>query len=148
MEVAVTGASRVQERFQRLLRVFGKRLMGDVGFFVMTRIKQRTAKGLDVGGSPFDPYSAKYAFFRESKGRPVDKVDLFFTGSMMSAMTLEASETMVRIFFMPSNDRKGSSNPAKAFYLNQKREFFSLSPQDQKEISTLVLSEFRREMNT
>ena len=148
MAVEVIGAARVQRRFQTLLATFGKQLMGEVGMFVMTRIKERTAKGVDVGGSSFKPYSAQYAFFRESKGRPTDKVDLFFTGSMMSAMTPDASESRVRVFFLPTQDRSGSSNPAKAFYLNQKREFFALSPQDKREIGTLVLDEFRKAMQT
>lgn len=137
--VELRGVQVTNERFQRILTAMGRKLMAEIGFFLMARIKTRTSAGKDVDGTPFAPYSAKYAFFRQKKGRPIDKVDLFFTGSMMSSMTMEASQDSVRVFFMPTQDRTGTSNPAKAFWLNKKRQFFAISDQDQQDITRVVL---------
>ena len=139
----IRGVQTTSERFQRILAVLGKTLMTEIGFFLMARIKERTLGGKDVEGNPFKPYSAGYAFFRQKKGRPIDKVDLFFTGSMQSSMTHEATQDSVRVFFMPTQDSSGTSNPAKAFWLNQKRRFFAMSDQDQKDIGGLVLDALR-----
>jgi hypothetical protein len=122
--------------------------MGEIGMFLMTRIKTRTAAGVDVNGSEFKPYSAPYAFFRQQKGRPIDKVDLFFTGSMLSSMTYTATADQTRIFFSPTQDRSGMSNPSKAFWLNQKREFFGISEEDRKQIGTLVLDSLHEGMRS
>lgn len=137
--IEIKGVQVTAERFQRILTVLGRSLMTDIGFFLMTRIKERTLAGRDVEGNPFAPYSARYAFFRQKKGRPIDKVDLFFTGSMQSSMTHEATQDSVRVFFMPTQDRSGASNPAKAFWLNKKRRFFAISEQDRKDITGVVL---------
>lgn len=141
--VELRGVQVTNDRFQRILTAMGKTLMSEIGFFLMSRIKERTSAGKDVDGTPFAPYSAKYAFFRQKKGRPIDKVDLFFSGSMMSSMTMEAEESSVRVFFMPTQDRSGTSNPAKAFWLNKKRQFFAISEKDQQDISTVVLDALR-----
>ena len=142
-KMELKGADITAARFQQLQESLGKQLMGDIGMFLMTRVKTRTAAGIDVDGAPFTPYTAKYAFFRQSKGRPIDKVDLFFTGSMMSAMTMEETKDQVRVFFMGTQDRTGMSNPAKAFYLNEKRKFFAISDQDRVDIGSLVLDTLR-----
>lgn len=146
--VEFIGTEKLSMRFQQLLASMGKQLMGEIGMFLMTRIKTRTAAGKDVEGSPFKPYSASYAFFRQKMGRPIDKVDLFFTGSMMGSMTYTETANSVRVFFAAGFAKsigrffgggKSTSNPEKAYYLNQKRKFFSMSPQDQKDIVHLVL---------
>jgi hypothetical protein len=144
--IYIAGGENATRRFQRILTVMGKQLMDEVGMFIMTRIKTRTAKGVDVEGSFFQPYHPKYAFFRHKHGRPVDKVDLLFTGSMLSAMTEEGTPSSVHVFFMPTTDRKGMSNPAKAYYLNASRRFFAMSDQDRKDISTLVLDSLNKAM--
>jgi len=56
----------------------------------ITRIRQRTMQGTDVDGSPFAPYSKRYAKYRASRGRNVSPVDLLFTGIMQTSMTVEA----------------------------------------------------------
>lgn len=151
MSVEVLGIEATEERFQALLEALGPRLMGEIGEFLKFRIKERTAAGKDVSGSFFKPYSNKYAFFRRKHGRPTDKVDLNFFGGMMGAMTQEATETRVRVFFMPTITRSATkskaNNAEKAFYLQQKREFFSMSPEDQKEIGSLVLDALQEAMS-
>lgn len=127
-----------EERLKILEGALGKQLMGEIGMLLMTRIKTRTLAGKDVDNSPFAPYSAKYAFFRAKKGRPIDKVDLFFTGSMQSAMTYMETDSWVRVSFLPTQDRTGTSNPGKAFWLNKKRKFFAMSNEDRREIWKLI----------
>lgn len=150
MEIGINGIEATNERFQQILASMGEKLMGEIGEFLKLRIKERTAAGKDVNGSAFAPYSAKYAFFRQKWGRPTNKVDLNFFGGMMGAMTQEVTADQVRVFFMPtvtgSVVKSNTTNAAKAYYLQQKREFFSMSPEDQKEIGTLVLDSLSEAM--
>lgn len=104
--------------------------MSEIGMFLQSRIKIRTSKGKDVDGTPFEPYNPAYALFRQKKGHPTDKVTLFFTGSMMSSMTYDATNSKVRLFFMNTEDKTEAKNPKKAFFLNEKREFFAMSRED------------------
>lgn len=137
--VQAIGLQRLIKRFRYFgQQVFSERLMNEIGMYAISQIQIRTAEGKDVEGKPFSPYSERYRLFRKKKGRPVDKVNLFFTGSMMSSMTHEATEDTAKIFFMNTPDKSGVSNPLKAWALNQKRSFFALSRQDQQEIERLL----------
>jgi hypothetical protein len=110
--------------------LFDKQVLLRMGMFVRFQIEKRTAAGKGVDGSEFVPYSPQYRLFREKTGHPTSKVNLFYTGSMMSAMTVEAKEDEARIYFLNSTDRRGVPNPAKAFYLDQDRHFFGMSQED------------------
>ncbi len=103
-----------------------KPLLSEIGAFVKSQIDIRTAQGKDVSGQPFKPYTPEYSLFRSEAGHSTTP-NLFFSGSMMSSMTYTSNENTAHIFFMPTTDRKGVSNPAKAFFLNQKRNFFAMS---------------------
>lgn len=118
------------------------RLMGEIATFLMTEIKLRTAEGKDVNSTAFDSYSNLYAMFRKKKGYPTDKVDLFFTGSMMSSMDYKATSTTAILYFQNTQDKFGGKNPEKAYWLNQKREFFALSAEDMNEVERMVNEEF------
>lgn len=124
--------------------IFSKALMTEIGLFSQTKIKVRTLEGTDADGSMFAPYSPKYAVFRKLKGHPVDKVDLTFTGSMLSSMTMDADKKRVDIFFLNTEDPTGTKNPLKAFFLNQKRNFFALSESDIKGIMRIVNQYYHR----
>lgn len=142
MAVAPVQAIGLQRLIRRLRyfgqQVFSERLMNEIGTYAISQIQIRTAEGKDVKGKPFSPYSKRYRLFRKKKGHSVDKVNLFFTGSMMSSMTHEATEDTTKIFFMNTPDRSGVPNPLKAWALNQKRSFFALSEQDQWGIERLL----------
>lgn len=149
--IEVRGDEKVRVSLTRLGRRLGaKRIMAQLGAFFMTRIKKRTSEGLDYKGKKFPGYSPVYALFRKKKGLPIDKVDLFLTGSMMSAMTYEAQREEVTLFFQSTQDKKGVSNPLKAFFVNQKRPFFRVSAGDiddalnlyRKEIRQIIREEF------
>jgi hypothetical protein len=55
----------------------------------ITRIRERTAKGIDVNGSPFKPYTKRYAKFRVKKGRNPSPVDLTMSGRLLNSMQVE-----------------------------------------------------------
>ena len=137
--VQAIGLQRLIKKFRYFgQQVFSERLMNEIGMYAISQIQIRTAEGKDVEGRPFSPYSERYRLFRKKKGRSVDKVNLFFTGSMMGSMTHEATEDSARIFFMNTSDKSDVLNPLKAWALNQKRSFFALSGQDQQGIERLL----------
>ena len=99
----------------------------------VNRINKRTSLGLDVNEQPFRPYSESYKGFRESKGRPVDKVKLIFTGKMRGAMTSGLQGQDGSIFFSSRAESK------KAAYNNRKRPFFGLNRKDTRSIRDVYL---------
>ena len=128
MPVEIRNLNLLARHLNDLSRRAGhKRIKNKMANFLMTKIKERTLKGYDVHGDAFEEYSPKYELFRQKKGLPTYIVDLFFTGSMMASMTYEVGESSIRLFFQPTKDKTGESNPAKAYWLHQDREFFSLS---------------------
>lgn len=137
--VKIVNLDRILSRF-RLIghRLFSKSLMDEIGMYVVARVQVRTAEGKDVNNVNFLPYSPRYRLFRQKTGHPSSKVNLFYTGSMMSSMTHDAEEDQVRIFFMNTRDRSGVSNPLKAYALNQTREFFAVNEDEQRYIFNMV----------
>ena len=125
--------------------VSSKKIMGKIANFIQFSIKQRTAKGYDVDGEAFVPYSKMTKRIREAEGRGTYLVDLNFTGSMLASMTHTAHDDYAEIFFMPSYDRDGEYNPEKAFFLDQgrsetnlpQREFFDVSTYELEKIMDL-----------
>jgi hypothetical protein len=79
---------------------------------------------------------------RSKKGLPTDTVDLFFSGAMHGAITYKVNHLAAeaRVYVSHVSDSKGVKNSAKAFYLNDKREFFGISASDAKEVTKLVQS--------
>ncbi len=135
----VNGLQRLVNTLQTLEdESFTSVLLGNVALRMIVEIKKRTAKGIEAQGLPMAPYSRPYALFRKSKGRPINKVNLNFHGSMLSAMTHTATKERAVIFFQntTSKDARGKpakvSNPAKAFFLNEDRYFFAFSVEEQQ----------------
>lgn len=128
-------------------------LMNEIGNFLTFSLLDRTSKGEDVEGIPFDDYSFSYEKLREAKMLPTE-VDLFFTGQMLSSLTYEATKEQVKLFFMDTPRRasdgsrktdrvfgKGSgkhSNAEIAYYVNEIREFFDISSEEMVEITNMV----------
>lgn len=113
-------------------------LLESIAQYAIFRIKKRTSEGKDVSGEDFIPYSNKYSLIRSEYGRPTNKVDLFFTGSMMGAITSDISDEQVVLYFMNTSDSSNTKNPLKAFFLNESRNFFALSEEDIKGIEDIV----------
>lgn len=122
------------------------RLMGQIGDLVNTRIKERTAKGIGADNEFFAPYSKGYKRLREKEGRPVEKVDLNFTGSMFSSMTHIAKNDQVTSFFMSTVDRFGARNSEKAFFNQELRNFFAINAEDVVEIETVIKKYISRKL--
>lgn len=120
------------------LELLNSQLMGEIGTYIIFAIQRRTGEGKDVEGRNFEPYSPRYKLFRQRTGHPVDKVNLFYSGSMMSSMTMDQIDDKVRVFFMNTTDRSGASNPMKAYFLNKDRRFFAVSAKEQNKILEMV----------
>lgn len=99
-----------------------------------TIIKTRTAKGVDVSGAPFKPYSKTYEAFRKSKGRSATP-NLMFSGRMLNSMKATANKNKGVLFFSRSEESK------KAAFNNRTRRFFDLS---KKELGRIQDVYFRR----
>ena len=92
------------------------------------RIDKRTRMGLDVHEQPFRPYSEAYKGFRREKGRPVDKVNLIFTGKMLGDMQFGMQGQDGLINFSRRTEAK------KAAFNNRSRQFFGLNRGDTRAI--------------
>jgi hypothetical protein len=139
--IDVLGLNRVKAKVKTLADAVtspDKALLVEIGEFMRFSIQKRTAEGKDVSGKKFESYTPEYAAFRDITGHPSEKVNLFFTGSMMSSMDFDTDRGKVELFFQNTNDPSGTSNPLKAFFLNEKRTFFSLSEDDVRSISNMV----------
>lgn len=137
--IEIRGLDDLISRLDHIDRhLFDSRLMGEIGEYIIFKIQEQTAKGKDADGRAFTKYTPRYKLFRQETGHPVDKVNLFYSGSMMSSMTYDAGEDKVRVFFMNTTDKSGTSNPLKAYALNKKRRFFAISVTGQAKIIDMV----------
>jgi hypothetical protein len=149
--IRVEGLNRLIAQVNRVAgNVVNEELMGEIGTFIATSILQRTAKGQDVEGKNFEPYSPKYKLFRMKTGHKHNIVNLFYSGSMFIALTHTAFKDRVEVFFMntygktPSGKASTVSNPQKAFFLNEKREFFAISADEENAIWEMIQAHLRR----
>jgi len=138
--VQVIGLNEVRLKLSKVERAIASNaeLMGQIGSYLKLAVEERTARGTDADDKPFASYNPQYAEKRRGAGRPVQKVDLFFTGSMFSALTYKANDDGVTLFFLNTTDRFGVSNPDKAFYNQQLRNFFAISASEVQEVEQLV----------
>lgn len=133
-----------------------KILWSEIGMLLRARILRRTAKGKDADNQAFDGYSEGYKLYRKKHGRPVQKVNLFWSGTMLNSMDVDPlPKGGVRLFFQPTQapdyptgknakkKRKSPKSPAKAYYLQthktKPRKFFALSAQDIKQARKALL---------
>lgn len=149
-EVEIKGARELSIKLDAVAHAIASNayLMGQIGSFVELGILKRTAAGMDADNQPFPPYKPLYARRRKKAGRPVNKVDLFFTGSMLSALTWKAERDRVTLFFMNTTDRFGMKNAAKAYYNQQLRNFFAISAEDVREVEEIVHAHIRRHLKS
>lgn len=83
----------------RQVRLVTREDMAAVGQLMRTRILERTARGIDAHGQPFAPYSALYADTKREQLGSGGTVDLMVSGEMQRAITYEATEKSVTLFF-------------------------------------------------
>ena len=149
--IRVEGLNRLIAQVNRVAgNIANEQLMGEIGAFIEFSILQRTAKGEDVEGKRFEPYSPKYKLFRRKTGHKYNIVNLFYSGSMLSALTHTAFKDRVEVYFMntygktPRGKPSTVSNPQKAFFLNEKREFFAISADEENAIWEMIQAHLRR----
>ena len=84
-----TNSKELQKKYKRLEkklpRLIDKGLL-QAGFHLLDIIRTKTSKGIDYKGVPFAPYSEGYLKQLQREGKPT-KVDLFYSGRMMGALT-------------------------------------------------------------
>ena len=84
-----TNAKHLQKKYKRLEkklpRLIDKGLL-QAGFHLLDIIRTKTSKGIDYKGVPFAPYSEGYLKQLQKEGKST-KVDLFYTGRMLGALT-------------------------------------------------------------
>jgi len=141
----IEGINRLIAQIERVSgNVVTEELMDEIGFYLTAAILQRNIEGEDVDGKPFEPYSPKYKLFRMKHNHPANIVNLFFSGSMASSLTHTAFRDRVEVYFMPTYGRTPSgkdsnvTNSEKAYFLNEKREFFAASREEEFDILEMV----------
>ena len=84
-----TNSKELQKKYKRLEkklpRLIDKGLL-QAGFHLLDIIRTKTSKGINYRGSPFALYSEGYLKQLQREGKPT-KVDLFYSGRMMGALT-------------------------------------------------------------
>ncbi|MDA3788079.1 MAG: phage virion morphogenesis protein [Desulfobacula sp.] len=145
MRITLSGLTGIKGRIKALQNsAFATPMLSEIGMYAMHRIKKRTIKGQDADGIAFKPYNPLYAKERKKAGYQTSTVDLNRTGSMMSSMTYDSDSNSVDLFFMNTSDSTNTKNPAKAFFLQQERNFFALSSEDVKGIMLIVDNYYQR----
>jgi len=117
-------------------------ILGEIGKYLEASILLRTSKGIDAEGVPFEGYrSLTYKELRRSRGLPTNIVDLYFGGSMLGALTFEATAQQARVYFMNTvhvdvfrGTADNKTNAELAYYNDQIRPFFSISARESEEI--------------
>jgi len=138
--IIIKGLERLLTYMSGFDWVCAERFHMEAAAYVKAQILMRTRAGIDADEHDFTPYSSYWKRVRDRVGLPTDRVDLFFTGSMLASMTWKANKDRAVVFFRPSKDRFGSSNPEKAFYNHTKvgpRKFFAMSESDIRELVSI-----------
>ena len=84
-----TNSKLVQKRFQRIEKRFKGIIQKGIlqaGFQLLDIIRTKTQKGVDFRDVPFAPYSSGYLKKLNKEGKST-KVDLFYSGRMLGALT-------------------------------------------------------------
>lgn len=143
--IKIEGVNRLIAQIEQISgNVINEGLVNDIGIYLTASILQRNIEGIDADGRTFEPYSPKYKLFRMKHDHPHNIVNLFFSGSMASALTHTAFRDRVEVYFMPTYgktpDGRDSkvTNAQKAFFLNEKREFFAVSKEEEIAILQMI----------
>ena len=103
-------------------------------------IKDKTESGVDFNNKRFKPYSNYYRDVRKEKGLQTNKVDLFFTGNMMSSITANSGDQSAVIKFLNRNDSgKAFAHIAGVGNLPV-RDFFFFNDQDMDELLDIAMN--------
>jgi hypothetical protein len=154
LQVAKNFEKQVKEQPQIV-----KTALGRTAEFLMGIIKQRTSRGVNADGNAFPAYSTKPFFFnitprsasptyktfeggykeyRSFMGKQSNKVDLNFSGNMLSNITQKSSPTEAIIYFASKFEN------TKALGNQRKRKFFAIGQREQQPIMNVFMKEYNK----
>jgi len=149
-----TNSDLIQKRFKRI----EKRLKGIIqkgilqaGFQLLDIIRTKTQKGIDFRDVPFVPYSQGYLKKLQKEGKST-KVDLFYSGRMLGALT-PSGRTLRKTGINKISVNFSNSQMMQRAVFNQvlgknKREFFGFNDRTaniiRKQFNRFVAKEFRK----
>ena len=112
-----------------------ERILNEAAAYIDFKILERTAKGVDVYGGEFIPYAPLTVRLRSEAGLPTKKVDLFWSGHMLNALTHDVKSEEGRVFFLPGGKPSATE---KALKNNETRPFFGVNQDDRKAVYKIV----------
>ena len=137
MNVTPRNLDRVLDPVQKRIRRNKRRALLRTALLGQQIIKERTADGVGYNGT-FKPYSTGYAKIRQARGATLTP-NLFFTGSMLGAMSAELKNSNeARIFFTRAEESK------KAAFNDQIRPFFGFNQSEKNRLSVFFNREILR----
>ena len=139
------------KKFQSVLpRVIDKGLK-QAGFQLLDIIRTKTQKGIDFRDVPFVPYSSGYLKKLQKEGKST-KVDLFYSGRMLGALT-PSGRTIRKTGINKVSVNFSNAQMRQRAVFNQvlgknKREFFGFNDRTaniiRKQFNRFVAKEFRK----
>ena len=149
-----TNADLIKKRYARIQRKFKSIIEKGVlqaGFQLLDIIRTKTSKGIDFKDRPFLPYSEGYLKKLQKEGKST-KVDLFYSGRMLGALT-PSGRTIRKTGTNKVSVGFSNSQMLQRALFNQvlsknKREFFGFNDRTaniiRKQFNRFVAKEFRR----
>ena len=149
-----TNADLIQKRYSRIQSKFKSIIQKGIlqaGFQLLDIIRTKTQKGIDFRGRPFLPYSEGYLKKLQREGKAT-KVDLFYTGRMLGALT-PSGRTIRKTGTNKISINFSNSQMLQRAVFNQvlgknKREFFGFNDKTanivRKQFNRFVAKEFRK----
>ena len=155
LEVKIkTNAEFIKKRFKRIERKFKSIIEKGIlqgGFQLLDIIRTKTAKGIDFRDRPFAPYSQGYLKKLNKEGKST-KVDLFYSGRMLGALT-PSGKTVRKTGTNKVSVGFSNSQMIQRAVFNQvlgktKREFFGFNDRTAniigRQFNKFVAKEFRK----
>ena len=155
LEVKIkTNSEFIKKRFKRIERKFKSIIEKGIlqgGFQLLDIIRTKTAKGIDFRDRPFAPYSQGYLKKLNKEGKST-KVDLFYSGRMLGALT-PSGKTVRKTGTNKVSVGFSNSQMLQRAVFNQvlgktKREFFGFNDRTAniigRQFNKFVAKEFRK----
>jgi hypothetical protein len=149
-----TNAKFVEKRFKRIEKKFKGIIQKGIlqaGFQLLDIIRTKTQKGVDFRDVPFVPYSQGYLKKLQKEGKST-KVDLFYSGRMLGALT-PSGRTLRKTGINKISVNFSNSQMMQRAVFNQvlgknNREFFGFNDRTaniiRKQFNRFVAKEFRK----
>ena len=149
-----TNAKFVEKRFKRIEKKFKGIIQKGIlqaGFQLLDIIRTKTQKGIDFRDVPFVPYSQGYLKKLQKEGKST-KVDLFYSGRMLGALT-PSGRTLRKTGINKISVNFSNAQMRQRAVFNQvlgknKREFFGFNDRTaniiRKQFNRFVAKEFRK----